>query len=173
METISVAAMSTANRGRAPVQPDADETTSEFETVVVPAADQQQKARTKKQSLGSQLAETRKTVRPTAGSSLVAIPRRPRFMLSPESRKKVLWDVISVILLVYTIIIAPLRLGFELEDYCPQAIWIWETVIDVAFVIDFFLNFITGRRCLRSLNALCYHPDTSRLMLTSVFALCN
>lgn len=46
--------------------------------------------------------------------------------------------------LLYTIVIAPLRLGFEVEDYCPSGIWVWETIIDIGFIIDLLLNFVTA-----------------------------
>ena len=68
----------------------------------------------------------------------------PWYIILPDAPGKVVWDAIAVILLLYTVIIVPLRIGFEVEDYCPSAIWIWELVIDMCFIFDLMLNFITG-----------------------------
>ena len=55
-----------------------------------------------------------------------------------------MWDLIGILMLIYTIIITPLKLGFDIEDLCPSAIWVWEAVIDWFFVGDLFLNFLTA-----------------------------
>ena len=71
-------------------------------------------------------------------------PLWQKYLLRPDSTGKIIWDAVAVGLLLYTIIIAPLRLGFSIEDLCPEAIFMFEMLIDIAFVIDLLLNFITA-----------------------------
>lgn len=68
----------------------------------------------------------------------------PWYLIQPNSRFKVGWDTLAIVLLVYTVVIVPVRIGFEIEDFCPSGIWWWETFIDVAFLIDLGLNFVTA-----------------------------
>jgi hypothetical protein len=68
----------------------------------------------------------------------------PRHIIRPDSTRKLWWDAYAVIILIYAVIVAPLRLSFDVEDYCPSSVWILEAVIDVCFVIDLVLNFFTA-----------------------------
>ena len=68
----------------------------------------------------------------------------PWYIIAPDSAFKLWWDTYAVTILIYAVVIAPLRLGFDVEDYCPSGIWIVEAVIDICFCIDFFLNFFTA-----------------------------
>lgn len=68
----------------------------------------------------------------------------PIVVLRPDSSFKVAWDLFAVSILLYTIVVAPLRVAFEIEDFCPAPIWLWETVVDIAFIIDLLLNFVTA-----------------------------
>ena len=42
----------------------------------------------------------------------------PWYIVHPGSSFKVLWDSFAVVILIYTVVIAPLKLGFDVEDYC-------------------------------------------------------
>ena len=68
----------------------------------------------------------------------------PFYILNPSGKKKSFWDLYAMIILLYAVCCAPLRLAFDIEDYCPSGIWIIETLIDLSFVLDFFLNFFTA-----------------------------
>ena len=67
-----------------------------------------------------------------------------RHLLRPDSPQKICWDLLAIGFLMYTIVIAPMKIGFEIEDYCPSGIWVWEAIIDCAFVLDLLLNFFTA-----------------------------
>eukprot|EP00966_Prymnesium_polylepis_P325339 7381318-Prymnesium_polylepis.1 len=70
-------------------------------------------------------------------------PKTP-FIIHPDHAAKLTWDVIGLLLLLYTVVITPIRLGFSLRDTCPQPIWVWEAFIDWFFFADLLLNFMTG-----------------------------
>ena len=48
----------------------------------------------------------------------------PCWILHPNRRVKIVWDSYAISILLYTIIFAPLKIGFDIEDYCPSAIWV-------------------------------------------------
>ena len=54
------------------------------------------------------------------------------------------WDVLGVLLLLYTVVTTPLRLGFDIDDDCWTGVWTFEFAIDAYFVSDLILNFFTG-----------------------------
>ena len=68
----------------------------------------------------------------------------PWYILHPSGKCKMWWDAYAVIILVYAVCGAPLRLGFDVEDYCPSAIWTFEAIVDICFILDLFLNFFTA-----------------------------
>ena len=68
----------------------------------------------------------------------------PCYLIHPTSRSKVMWDSWSVLILVYTVFLVPMRLGFDIEDFCPEPIWIFEAVIDSSFMLDLVLSFFTA-----------------------------
>lgn len=71
-----------------------------------------------------------------------------RCILIPSSRIKFFWNYILINLLLYTAIITPLRICFM--DSIPFTKWWWaDTVIDILFVIDVFVN----------LNSAYYNED--------------
>ena len=73
-----------------------------------------------------------------------AEPVLPRYILHPSGKFKMWWDTFAVIILIYAVCCAPLRLGFDVEDYCPSGIWVFEALVDICFIIDLILNFITA-----------------------------
>ena len=68
----------------------------------------------------------------------------PCYILHPGAVKKLWWDAFAVLILIYAVVLSPLRLGFDIEDFCPSSIWIFEAFVDCAFVVDLLLNFFTA-----------------------------
>ena len=48
----------------------------------------------------------------------------PWYLLDATGTFKVSWDMWALVILMYTVVIAPLRLGFDMTDYCPNSIWV-------------------------------------------------
>ncbi|MEE4248579.1 MAG: hypothetical protein V2I33_24640 [Kangiellaceae bacterium] len=65
--------------------------------------------------------------------------RTPFCVIHPASRFKSLWNIVLVILLLYTATIMPFRMAFiETDWYTP---WFFiELVIDALFVVDIYVN---------------------------------
>ena len=68
----------------------------------------------------------------------------PCYILHPGAVKKLWWDAFAVLILIYAVVLSPMRLGFDIEDFCPSSIWIWEAFVDCSFVVDLVLNFFTA-----------------------------
>ena len=66
------------------------------------------------------------------------------WVVLPDSNRRLTWDSVSIIMLIYTVVVTPLRLGFGIEEFCPSAPWFVDCVIDVFFLSDLFLNFMTA-----------------------------
>ena len=67
--------------------------------------------------------------------------QRDMFFITPHGAFMVAWDVTQTIVLIYVAIAVPLRLGYQLEP--PEATtaqWWWDAVVDIYFLVDFFLN---------------------------------
>ena len=79
---------------------------------------------------------------------MVRAPARPegiaRLVLHPHSRCRVAWDGVSTIFLLYNLVIVPFRLCFDSCARCPNPVWVFEAVIDWFFVLDIFVNCLTG-----------------------------
>ncbi|GMF65145.1 unnamed protein product [Phytophthora lilii] len=69
-------------------------------------------------------------------------PFKPQFFIDPEAPVKRMWDLLLTLLVLYTTLIVPYRVCFQVEAAGGFAIL--ETTMDVAFFIDIVLNFITG-----------------------------
>ena len=65
-------------------------------------------------------------------------------IIMPDSTKKLTWDVISVILLVFTVTVTPLKVCFSVVDVCPSGSWWIDLCIDAFFLTDFCINFFTA-----------------------------
>lgn len=73
------------------------------------------------------------------------VPRRllkPHYFIDPEASAKRMWDLLLTCLVLYTTLIVPYRVCFQVEASGGFAVL--ETAMDVAFFIDIVLNFITG-----------------------------
>ena len=72
--------------------------------------------------------------------------KKQRFLLDPEGGKRMGWDIISMFFLVYSIMMVPLRIAFQVNEYCPSVFWLYESLIDWFFVVDMIVNFNTALR---------------------------
>ena len=75
-------------------------------------------------------------------------------LFHPHSRGRLLWDVLSMMALVYNIVVVPYRISFDSTEFCPNSLWILEAIIDWFFVCDIILNFFTA-----------YHSVTGELVV--------
>lgn len=57
-----------------------------------------------------------------------------RMSIHPHSPLRVTWDSCSMVFLVYNAFAVPLRLCFDVTDYCPSNIWFFEATTDFFFV---------------------------------------
>ena len=69
-----------------------------------------------------------------------------KFILSPFSSQRAMWDAVILIVMVYVSFITPFQIAFiEVEaDTNVDALFILDRLVDVIFVVDFFLSFVTG-----------------------------
>ena len=57
-----------------------------------------------------------------------------RICVHPHSPVRISWDTVSMMFLLYNAFVVPLRLCFDVTDYCPASIWVFESVTDWFFV---------------------------------------
>jgi CRP-like cAMP-binding protein len=74
-----------------------------------------------------------------------------RGVIDPFNGIKVKWDMIVAVLIIYSVVSVPFRIGFMIEAEGVAAII--DAVVDCLFAIDILLTFFTG-----------YHDDRSRLI---------
>ena len=63
-------------------------------------------------------------------------------VFNPDSWFKGLWDLCSLITIIYQSILIPFRLCFQVE--ADGGFKIFETLIDAIFILDIFVTFNTG-----------------------------
>ena len=68
----------------------------------------------------------------------------PWYIIHSGWRAKLWWDMWGVAILIFTVIIVPMRLAFDKEEHCPDPFWWIEAVVDVCFVLDLIFTFFTG-----------------------------
>ena len=62
--------------------------------------------------------------------------------INPDGQFRSGWDIAQVIVLFYLAWVTPYRVGFDAPAYGPE-FW-FEFLVDIYFIVDVFLNFITG-----------------------------
>ncbi|KAL3667215.1 hypothetical protein V7S43_007450 [Phytophthora oleae] len=67
---------------------------------------------------------------------------KPRCFIDPEANSKRMWDLLLTFLVLYTTLVVPYRVCFQVE--ASGGFSVLETLMDVAFFIDIVFNFITG-----------------------------
>jgi len=82
----------------------------------------------------------------------------PKWFLLPESSNKLKWDILSIVLLVWTVIVSPIKFGFDVADRCASPMWIMDAVVDIFFMVDLLLTFVTA--------TYINNPKTSEEVLT-------
>ncbi|KOO24573.1 cyclic nucleotide-binding protein [Chrysochromulina tobinii] len=82
----------------------------------------------------------------------------PKWFLLPESSNKLKWDILSIVLLVWTVIVSPIKFGFDVADRCASPMWIMDAVVDIFFMVDLLLTFVTA--------TYITNPKTSEEVLT-------
>ena len=70
-------------------------------------------------------------------------PSFPLFMLHPEGRAKVVWNVVVSMLLIYTATVMPLRLSF-IDGELYDTWWYVEIILDFLFFLDIIVNLISA-----------------------------
>ena len=83
--------------------------------------------------------------RATAGGWTLEDLKR-QFPLDPDSKRKQIWDTLCMLLLVYCSFSVPYSIAFDSDDpdQKSRAKESFEQVVDVVFMVDIFLNFITA-----------------------------
>lgn len=66
------------------------------------------------------------------------------YIRDPTSTFSTWWDFVQVAFLLYVTWTVPLRACFGIEVEIPSVAWVFDTVVDVYFLCDLFLNFITA-----------------------------
>ena len=69
------------------------------------------------------------------------VPTRWMYV-NPDGQFRSVWDIFQVFVLFYLAWMTPFRVGFDAPAYGPE-FW-FETLVDVYFIIDVALNFMTG-----------------------------
>ena len=86
----------------------------------------------------------------------------------PYHRLKGLWMSVIIVLLIYTGIFVPYKLAFILEEI--QALVIFDTIIDVFFFVDIFINFFSATEN-KSGKLITDHKTIAKMYLTGWFLL--
>ncbi|POM70797.1 Voltage-gated Ion Channel (VIC) Superfamily, partial [Phytophthora palmivora] len=73
---------------------------------------------------------------------VVRRPMKPRYFINPEATAKRMWDLLLIGLVLYTTLVVPYRVCFQIE--ASGGFSVLESAMDVAFFIDIVFNFITG-----------------------------
>ena len=64
-----------------------------------------------------------------------------RLIINPKEGKKIAWDLFVGLLILWSVIIVPFRLGFDQEPEDNSAMFYLDILVDVMFGIDIFLCF--------------------------------
>ena len=57
------------------------------------------------------------------------------------------WDLGCIPLLLYIAILAPLRIGFDIDASVLSFGWILDQVVDLVFIVDLLINFRSALGC--------------------------
>jgi hypothetical protein len=68
----------------------------------------------------------------------------PGIVIDPSSDFRVRWDILVGALVVYSVLIIPLRFGFSVSYCFHEAPFVFDCFVDTFFVIDILLNFNTA-----------------------------
>ena len=71
--------------------------------------------------------------------------QKPIYVFDQNDEKRLGWDVLILVLLVYTALWIPLRVGFEFDP--SGGVKALELIVDVLFLTDVVVNFLTSYEC--------------------------
>jgi potassium channel len=69
------------------------------------------------------------------------MPLWNRYLIHPNSRFKIIWDLIIIVMSVYNSIIIPYEFAYSIDPHI--ALIIFDYMIDALFLVDIFINFRT------------------------------
>ena len=64
------------------------------------------------------------------------------FILMPDSRLRMFWNIVTLLLLLYTATFVPYRTSFI--DISPPGLDAWEWAVNALFMVDIVVNFISA-----------------------------
>lgn len=79
------------------------------------------------------------SVRLSIRNFTVVKPSMPRFLFHPESKSKLIWNSILIVLLIYTATITPFRICF-MENILYSNWWWVDTIVDFLFFVDIIVS---------------------------------
>ena len=69
-------------------------------------------------------------------------PHVPKWMIHPEGRFRITWNMLVAVILLYISLAVPLQIGFDVD---PDGGWaVFEHILDGFFLVDLCVNFRTG-----------------------------
>jgi hypothetical protein len=92
-----------------------------------------------------------------------------KMVIMPDSRFKIFWNIVTIILLIYTAIFVPYNVAFSESEDKSLVQTIIDYVIDVLFTIDIFINFISGYEDLTEGKVITDLRKIAKLYLRSWF----
>ena len=95
--------------------------------------------------------------------------RKIRCLIMPEDKFKAVWNMIIVILLMYTAIFVPFRIAFVQTD--SSSIVVFEQIVDIIFGIDILVNFLSATEDTESNTLIYKHKDIAKKYIKSWFIL--
>lgn len=66
------------------------------------------------------------------------------YIRDPNSQASSVWDLLQVVFLMYVTWTVPLRACFGIDIEIPSVAWVCDTVVDVYFLTDLGMNFVTA-----------------------------
>ena len=68
------------------------------------------------------------------------------FVLLPDSTFRGIWDFMQIISLMWVSITIPLFAAFNMDPNTTSVLFWWDSLIDLYFIVDVFINFHSGAR---------------------------
>jgi len=68
---------------------------------------------------------------------------KKKFIIYPEDKYKIIWDVCITFVLVFSIVLIPLKLALE-NDFSSTEWDIFLIILDIFFAVDIILSFFTA-----------------------------
>ena len=87
-------------------------------------------------------------------------PKLPPLIIRPGRRWKTAWDIWVAVLIVYSILFVPLRVGFAWRSCIFQSDWWWDVLVDLCFATDIVL-------CFRTAVVIEYGERNQQLLISS------